>query len=107
MFRVRVSFACLLFVVSLFGGASYAVEENAAEVMSRVESLQERMKSDPKIIEMIQSLQDDPEFLKVLQDPSVISAINSGDISALQSNPQFMKLLNNSTVQKIQKKVQE
>jgi hypothetical protein len=68
-------------------------------------SLQNRMMSDQEIMSMIQSLQNDPEFRKILEDPDVLKAVNAGDIAALMANPKFTKLLNNSTVQEIQKKV--
>jgi hypothetical protein len=61
--------------------------------------------NDQEIMGMIQSLQGDPEFKKVLEDPEVMKAVNAGDVTALMANPQFLKLLNNATVQDIQKKV--
>jgi hypothetical protein len=63
------------------------------------------MLRDQDIMTMIQSLQNDPEFQKILRDPEVMRAVNAGDIPALTANPEFMKLLQNSTVQEIQKKV--
>ena len=72
---------------------------------SEVRSLQNKMMNDQEIMGMIQSLQNDPEFKKLLEDPDVMKAVNAGDIAALMANPKFTKLLNNSTVQDIQKKV--
>ena len=68
-------------------------------------SLQKKMLSDQETMGLIQSLQNDPEFKKIVEDPEVMKAVNAGDITALMANPRFMKLLNNSTVQEIQKKV--
>jgi exopolysaccharide biosynthesis protein len=68
-------------------------------------SLQNKMMNDQEIMGMIQSLQNDPEFKKILEDPDVLKAVNAGDIPALMANPKFTRLLNNSTVQEIQKKV--
>jgi hypothetical protein len=70
-----------------------------------VRSLQNKMMNDQEIMSMIQSLQNDPEFKKLLEDPDIMQAVSAGDISALMANPKFTKLLNNSTVQDIQKKV--
>jgi hypothetical protein len=70
-----------------------------------VRSLQNKMMNDQEIMGMIQSLQNDPEFKKLLEDPDVMKAVNAGDIAALMANPKFTKILNNSTVQDIQKKV--
>lgn len=78
----------------------------ATGTAGEVRSLQEKMMSDKEIMGMIQSLQNDPDFKKLLEDPEVMRAVNDGDVAALMANPQFVKLLNNSTVQNIQKKVQ-
>jgi hypothetical protein len=72
---------------------------------SNVQTLQHRMMSDQEIMGMIQSLQNDPEFKKLLEDPEIMKAVNAGDVAALTANPKFMKLLDNPTVQEIQKKV--
>jgi hypothetical protein len=68
-------------------------------------SLQNKMMSDQEIMGMIQSLQNDPEFKKIMKDPEIMKAVSEGDIPTLMANPKFTRLLNNSTVQKIQKKV--
>ena len=68
-------------------------------------ALQDKMMNDQEIMSLIQSLQNDPEFKKILEDPDILKSVNAGDISALMANPKFTKLLNNSTVQEIQKKV--
>ncbi|HUI68581.1 MAG TPA: hypothetical protein VL087_10310 [Nitrospirota bacterium] len=72
---------------------------------SETRSIQDKMMSDKEIMSMIQSLQNDPEFQKIMEDPAVMKAVNSGDVAALMSNPRFMKLLDNSTVRQIQSKV--
>ncbi len=69
------------------------------------QALQQKMMSDQEIMGMIQSLRDDPEFKKVMEDPGVMKAVKDGDVSALMANPRFMKLLNNPTVKEIEKKV--
>jgi hypothetical protein len=72
---------------------------------SEVRSLQDKMMNDQEIMGMIQSLQNDPEFKKLLEDPDIMKAVSAGDIPALMANPKFTKLLNNPTVRDIQKKV--
>jgi len=69
-----------------------------------IQSLQGRMMSDQEIMGLVQSLQNDPEFKKIMEDPEIMKAVSEGDIPALMANPKFTKLLNNSTVQEIQKK---
>jgi hypothetical protein len=80
-------------------------QKNISGSVEGVRSVQEKMMSDKEIMSMIQSLKDDPAFKKALEDPSVMQAVEAGDVAALMANPQFMKLLNNATVQDIQKKV--
>jgi hypothetical protein len=77
-------------------GGTYSAEQ--------VGSLLVKMMSNQEIMDLIHSLQNDPEFKKILADPEVMKAVNAGDIAALTANPQFMKLLNNSTVQEIERK---
>ena len=84
------------------GGASGGP---AAAQGNDTQALQQKMMSDQEIMDMIQSLRDDPEFKKVMKDPGVMKAVKDGDVSALMANPQFMKLLNNPTVKEIEKKV--
>ncbi len=72
---------------------------------SEVTSLQHKMISDQEIMCLVQSLQNDPEFMKLLEDPEVLKAVNAGDMAALAANPKIMKLLENPTIQEIQKKV--
>jgi len=71
---------------------------------AQVQALQQLMMGDKEIISMILSLLNDPEVQKILEDPSIIKAVNSGDIAALISNPRFMKLLDNPAVKDIGKK---
>lgn len=72
---------------------------------NEVTTLQHEMMSDKEVVCLIQSLQNDPEFMKLLEDPDILKAVKSNDIPALTANPKFMKLLDNQTVQEIQKKV--
>jgi hypothetical protein len=76
---------------------------NAASTQE-VKALTEKMLSDQEIMVLIQSLQNDPDFKKVLEDPVIMKAVSEGDISALTANPRFMKLLDNATVKAIGQK---
>jgi hypothetical protein len=70
-----------------------------------VRSLQERMESDPQIMETIRSLKDDPSFRQVLEDPEILKAMENGDMAALMASPKFMRLLDNSKVLDIKSKL--
>lgn len=80
--------------------SSDAVAGSAGEM----KALQGKMMSNAEIMSLIQSLQSDPEFKKVLEDPEIMKAVNAGDVATLTANPKFLKLLDNATVQEIQKK---
>jgi hypothetical protein len=81
-----------------------ASPENGS-IGSDVQALQTFMQNDQEIMAIIFSLQNDPDFQKIISDPDVLNAVNSGDIAALISNPKFMSLLNNQKIQQIQKKL--
>jgi hypothetical protein len=73
----------------------------------KVLALQEKMMENEEIFAMILSLQNDPAFRAILQDPEIMGAVTSGDINALLSNQNFLKLLDNSTIQDIVKMIEE
>jgi len=70
-----------------------------------ITTLQRKMLSDTEIMTLIQSLQNDPDFKKILEDPQIMKAVREGDIATLQTNTTFMKLMTNATVQDIEKKI--
>lgn len=79
--------------------------ETATSAANEARSLQDKMMSDQEIMTMIQSLQDNPAFQKLLEDPAVMKAVSSQDVPALMANPQFMRLLNDPAVRAIEKKI--
>ena len=78
---------------------------DSGDAGNQFQELRQSMMNDPKILEMIFSLQDDPEVQEILKDPSIMKSLKSGNIEALMSNPKVMKLLNNPKIQDIKKKV--
>lgn len=68
---------------------------------AHVQVLQQLLLGDQEILHMILSLVNDPDIQVILEDPSIIEAVNRGDIEALSSNPKFMKLLDNPAIQEI------
>ena len=69
----------------------------------QVKNLQEKIVSNKASVDTILSLQDDPDIKAVLEDPDILKAATSGDISALMANPKFMKLLSKPEIQDIAK----
>jgi hypothetical protein len=70
-----------------------------------LKALQESITSDQQIMQMIISLQNDPDIQALLQDAVIMEAVSSGDINTLMSNPKFRKILENPDIQHIQRKV--
>ncbi len=70
-----------------------------------VKDLQEKMTGDRETMSLIQSLQNDPDFKKILEDPEIMKAVQEGNFAALAADPRIRKLLDNPTVQDIEKKV--
>jgi len=70
-------------------------------------NLQRSMMGNQELMEMIQSLQFDPEFMRMLQDPEVMRSLMAGDVAGLMENPNFMKLKDNPNILEIQKKMSE
>jgi len=75
------------------------------DVGGRVKSLEQKMLGDNEIMDVIRALQNDPDLQKILHDPEIMKAVETGDIAALMRNPDFMKLLNKQAVQDINKKI--
>ena len=70
-----------------------------------MQALQNTMMNDKEIMNLILTLQNNPDMKKILEDPDILNAVNSGDISALTANPRFMELMNNQIIKQIRQKV--
>jgi hypothetical protein len=80
-------------------------KEQTTATEAQVHALQQLMMDDPEIIGMLLTLLNDPDVQGLLEDPSIIEALNARDIEALTSNPKFMKLLENPTIRDITGKI--
>jgi hypothetical protein len=77
----------------------------ASDSGGRIKSLEDKMLGDSEIMDTIRALQTDPDLQKILQDPEIMKAVQTGDIAALMRNPEFIKLLNKQSVQDMNKKL--
>lgn len=64
---------------------------------------QNRMPGDAEIMALLRAMQNDPDLQKMLNDPEIIRAVQSGDIAAIMRNPEFRKLLDKYLPQDINK----
>jgi radical SAM superfamily enzyme len=83
-----------------------AALSSSSGVGGQVRPLQERMESDPAVMERIRGLKDDPDFRMVLEDPEIMRAVETGDIAALMANPRFLQLMHNPAVRDIQNRME-
>ncbi len=68
---------------------------------SMFESMQQTMLQDKAVMNMVMSLQNDPQVQAILADPEIMNAINSGDYSSLMNNQKLQQLMENNTVKSI------
>jgi hypothetical protein len=76
-------------------------------VAPQMDELKDRMLKDDGTMALISALQNDPDVQAILADPSILGAIQAGDIGALSNNPAFLKLLNNPRIREIENRVQQ
>lgn len=84
-----------------------ASSSSTASSSADINSMANKMMSDKETMGMVMSLQNDPQFQSVINDPEIINAVKSGNISGLMSNDKFMQLQNNPTIQKIKERTSE
>jgi hypothetical protein len=70
-----------------------------------LQSLQKRMAGDAAVMDLVKSLQRDPDFQAILTDQEILRAITAGDLSSLGNNQKLMNLMNKPTVREIEQKV--
>ncbi len=59
--------------------------------------------NNEEVMQSIMALQNDPEIMKIIQDPAIMGAVLSGDVNSLMANPRFMELMNHPELRQIQK----
>ncbi len=97
----------LIIVFTIFFSFSLArAEQHTGINEQQLHQLQNRMLSDPKIMELISALQNDPEMLALLSDSAFLLAVSNRDVNALTKDPRFAKLLNNQKIREIIRRVE-
>jgi len=72
-----------------------------------INAMANKMMSDKDTMGMIASLQNDPQFQAIINDPNIINAVKSGDSASLINNQKFMQLKDNPTIQKIKERTSQ
>jgi len=73
----------------------------------KIETLRNKLTSDPETMNMINSLQNDPQIKDIINDPEIIKAIKSGDTNSLMNNEKLIRLQSNPVIQDIKRKTEE
>jgi hypothetical protein len=76
-------------------------------IKEEIQLLKQEILNNEELLEIILPLQEDPDFQRALADPSIMEAVESGDMDALLSNPDFLRLLNNPRILKVKEKMTE
>jgi len=74
----------------------------AASPLPDMGTLQTRILNDDRMMQSIRALQNDPEIMKIIQDPAIMQALLAGNVNALMADPRFMKLMNHPGLKRIQ-----
>ena len=69
-----------------------------------IQQLQTEMLGDAATMQLIQSLQNDPDVQAIINDPAIMDALKNGDFQSLENNPKLKKLMEKSQVKDIKKK---
>ena len=68
--------------------------------------IQQQMLHDGEIMDLIKTLQNDPQIQAILDDPQLLEAIAAGDVQALMNNAKFKALVDHPKIQEISGKIQ-
>ena len=74
------------------------LESSNLSVGKKVQGLQQKLTSDPKIMEMLLDLGNDPSMIGVLNDKDLMRAIQQGNLSTVIKNPKIQKLMKSKAV---------
>ncbi len=67
----------------------------------QIAEYQQKILSDPKIMNSIQEISQDQDLVNKFLDPEFMNMIMSGDLEKIQDHPQFQELLNDPRIQQL------
>ena len=67
----------------------------------KIQGLKSKLTSDPKTMEMLLDLGNDPSMVGVLNDKDLMRAIQQGDLSTVIKNPKINKLMKSKAVRDV------
>ena len=75
------------------------------EYSQHMKVMQDQIMANPEIMKEITTLAEDPEILKLMNDPALLEAATKGNPQAMQANPRTQQLMNNPKMQELIKKI--
>ena len=73
----------------------------------QLKELQTKMRNDSQIMDLILALQNDPDFMGLLNDPVFVQAITTRNVDVIANDSRFTKLLSNPLVKEIMQHVEK
>ena len=83
---------------SQISGTPAQLETADPPVGQKVQGLQQKLTSDPKTMEMLLDLGNDPSMIGVLNDKDLMRAIQQGNLSTVIKNRKIQKLMKSKAV---------
>lgn len=77
------------------------INQLAPAFAQQTQHMQQQIMSDPAIMKSIQALTNNPELMKILQDPKVMQDLMSMDEAAIKNNAGIQKLIHDPEMQQI------
>ncbi len=74
------------------------VPSSGALPAGEVTALQTRIMTDPKMMEALLQLAQDPQIMAAVRDPKLLAAIQAGDVAALERDPNLAKVASDPRV---------
>ncbi len=81
------------------GGASQATAGQGAA--GQVRLFQQQISESPDLMRLILALQEDPELMATIADPSFLALLAAGDLDAIGRDPRMQKLLEHPGIREI------
>ncbi|HOW35475.1 MAG TPA: hypothetical protein PL155_03575 [Candidatus Omnitrophota bacterium] len=75
------------------------------QVKEKIDAIQQKVTSDPKIMSEIQDAAQDKEIIELLKDPDILGDVLSYDPKRIESNPKIQALIKNPKIQNLMNEI--
>lgn len=78
---------------------------------SRVSAMQNQIMADPKTMQVVQAMAEDPEIVSMISDPNFVqklsAAVSNGNVDGVADDPRIQELMGNPKMQALILQLQE